>query len=169
MNAAGLNLLKLDHVRNSSLSPERQRNECGRPMWHVGLYLYVASQLAGSTIALSKYFIPIKVSHKANFGRKEYQNGIFRSLEQMRNSVVEDSKLTLWDGYAPGHPTPFYSCEQWQDEKNKCLGQFAGNMQPFDNKGHLSFLPTLENPSVGLEPSEPSLSHTLHPIIYPHQ
>ncbi|KAG0039455.1 hypothetical protein BGZ82_008193 [Podila clonocystis] len=53
MNAAGLNLLKLDHVRNSSLSPERQRNECGRPMWHVGLYLYVASQLAGSTIALN--------------------------------------------------------------------------------------------------------------------
>lgn len=53
MNAAGLNLLKLDHVRNSSLSPEQQRNECGRPMWHVGLYLYVASQLAGSTIALN--------------------------------------------------------------------------------------------------------------------
>lgn len=58
MNAAGLNLLKLDHVRNSSLSPERQRNECGRPMWHVGLYLYVASQLAGSTIALSRFFLP---------------------------------------------------------------------------------------------------------------
>ena len=61
MNAAGLNLLKLDHVRNSSLSADRQRNECGRPMWHVGLYLYVISQLAGSTIALSKsgsYFFP---------------------------------------------------------------------------------------------------------------
>ncbi|KAF9119152.1 hypothetical protein BGW39_000525 [Mortierella sp. 14UC] len=53
MNAAGLNLLKLDHVRNSALSTERQRNECGRPMWHVGLYLYIASQLAGSTIALN--------------------------------------------------------------------------------------------------------------------
>ncbi|KAI1321464.1 hypothetical protein EDD11_005155 [Mortierella claussenii] len=53
MNAAGLNLLKLDHVRNSALAPERQRNECGRPMWHVGLYLYIASQLAGSTIALN--------------------------------------------------------------------------------------------------------------------
>ncbi|KAF9900048.1 hypothetical protein EC991_007964 [Linnemannia zychae] len=53
MNAAGLNLLKLDHVRNSALSAERQRNECGRPMWHVGLYLYIASQLAGSTIALN--------------------------------------------------------------------------------------------------------------------
>ncbi|KAI8601487.1 hypothetical protein EDD21DRAFT_305035, partial [Dissophora ornata] len=53
MNAAGLNILKLDHVRNSSLSVERQRNECGRPMWHLGLYLYVISQLAGSTIALN--------------------------------------------------------------------------------------------------------------------
>ncbi|KAG0303189.1 hypothetical protein BGZ98_006909 [Dissophora globulifera] len=53
MNAAGLNLLKLDHVRNSSVPAERQRNECGRPMWHVGLYLYIASQLAGSTVALN--------------------------------------------------------------------------------------------------------------------
>ncbi|KAF9346555.1 hypothetical protein BGX26_001922 [Mortierella sp. AD094] len=53
MNAAGLNLLKLDHVKNSSLPTERQRNECGRPMWHVGLYLYIISQLAGSTIALN--------------------------------------------------------------------------------------------------------------------
>ncbi len=54
MNAAGLNLLKLDHVRNSARIQERQRHECGRPMWHVGLYLYVGSQLLGSTIALSK-------------------------------------------------------------------------------------------------------------------
>ncbi|KAG0204618.1 hypothetical protein BGX33_008379 [Mortierella sp. NVP41] len=53
MNAAGLNLLKLDHVRNSAQPQERQRNECGRPMWHIGLYLYIASQLAGSTIALN--------------------------------------------------------------------------------------------------------------------
>ncbi|KAF9902150.1 hypothetical protein EC991_005230 [Linnemannia zychae] len=53
MNAAGLNLLKLDHVRNSARAHERQRHECGRPMWHVGLYLYVGSQLAGSTIALN--------------------------------------------------------------------------------------------------------------------
>ncbi|KAG0009635.1 hypothetical protein BGZ80_002202, partial [Entomortierella chlamydospora] len=53
MNAAGLNLLKLDHVKNSSLPTERQRNECGRPMWHVGLYLYIISQLAGSTVALN--------------------------------------------------------------------------------------------------------------------
>lgn len=53
MNALGLNLLKLDHVRNSQLSNRQQRNECSRPMWHLGLYLYIASQLVGSTIALS--------------------------------------------------------------------------------------------------------------------
>lgn len=53
MNAAGLNLLKLDHVKNSIRSPEMQRNECGRPIWHLGLYLYIASQVVGSTIALS--------------------------------------------------------------------------------------------------------------------
>ncbi|KAF9986526.1 hypothetical protein BGZ65_007332 [Modicella reniformis] len=53
MNAAGLNLLKLDHVRNSALPTERQKNECGRPLWHIGLYLYITSQLAGSTIALN--------------------------------------------------------------------------------------------------------------------
>ncbi|KAF9299182.1 hypothetical protein BGZ74_009016 [Mortierella antarctica] len=53
MNAAGVNLLKLDHVRNSSHPLERQRKDCGRPMWHLGLYLYVGSQLAGSTIALN--------------------------------------------------------------------------------------------------------------------
>ncbi|KAF9984472.1 hypothetical protein BGZ75_003955 [Mortierella antarctica] len=53
MNAAGLNLLKLDHVRNSARIQERQRHECGRPLWHVGLYLYVGSQLLVSTIALN--------------------------------------------------------------------------------------------------------------------
>ncbi|RUS22485.1 hypothetical protein BC937DRAFT_88813 [Endogone sp. FLAS-F59071] len=53
MNALGLNLLKLDHVRNSQLSTRQQRNECSRPMWHLGLYLYIASQLVGSTIALN--------------------------------------------------------------------------------------------------------------------
>ncbi|KAF9178066.1 hypothetical protein BGZ51_008119 [Haplosporangium sp. Z 767] len=53
MNAAGLNLLKLDHVRNSAQVQERQRHECGRPLWHFGLYLYIGSQLAGSTTALN--------------------------------------------------------------------------------------------------------------------
>ncbi|KAF9973101.1 hypothetical protein BGZ73_003702 [Actinomortierella ambigua] len=53
MNAAGLNLLKLDHVRNSARPMELQRNECARPLWHIGLGLYILSQLAGSTIALN--------------------------------------------------------------------------------------------------------------------
>ncbi|KAG0234016.1 hypothetical protein B0O80DRAFT_490482 [Mortierella sp. GBAus27b] len=53
MNAAGLNLLKLDHVRNSERIHARQRHECGRPMWHVGLYLYVGSQVVGGVIALN--------------------------------------------------------------------------------------------------------------------
>lgn len=55
LNALGLNLLKLDHVRNAKKLETEQRHDCGRPMWHFGLYLYIASQLIGSTIALSKY------------------------------------------------------------------------------------------------------------------
>ncbi|CAG8452239.1 840_t:CDS:2 [Ambispora leptoticha] len=55
MNAAGLNLLNLDHIKNSSRPPSSQRNECGRPLWHMGLYLYILSQLLGSTLAL--YFL----------------------------------------------------------------------------------------------------------------
>ncbi|KAJ2955836.1 hypothetical protein NQZ79_g8215 [Umbelopsis isabellina] len=53
LNALGLNLLKLDHVRNSKKLESDQRHDCGRPMWHFGLYLYIASQLIGSTIALN--------------------------------------------------------------------------------------------------------------------
>ncbi|CAG8654553.1 25258_t:CDS:2 [Dentiscutata erythropus] len=53
MDAAGINLLKLDHVKNSSKPIEKQRSDCGRPMWHLGLYLYILSQVVGSTIALN--------------------------------------------------------------------------------------------------------------------
>ncbi|KAI8578362.1 hypothetical protein K450DRAFT_247536 [Umbelopsis ramanniana AG] len=53
LNALGLNLLKLDHVRNAKKLDTEQRHDCGRPMWHFGLYLYIASQLIGSTIALN--------------------------------------------------------------------------------------------------------------------
>jgi hypothetical protein len=58
MDALGLNLLKLDHVRESKKDARQQRTDCGRPLWHVGLYTYVASQLIGSTIALSMYIEP---------------------------------------------------------------------------------------------------------------
>ncbi|KAI8988322.1 magnesium transporter, partial [Mycotypha africana] len=51
MDALGLNILKLDHVKESN-KPER-RSDCGRPLWHLGLYTYIASQLIGSTIALN--------------------------------------------------------------------------------------------------------------------
>lgn len=52
MDALGLNILKLDHVKEASR--EKQRGDCSRPLWHIGLYTYIASQLIGSTIALSK-------------------------------------------------------------------------------------------------------------------
>ncbi|CAG8523087.1 11139_t:CDS:2, partial [Scutellospora calospora] len=53
MDAAGINLLKLDHVKNSSKPIQDQRNDCGRPLWHAGLYCYILSQVFGSTIALN--------------------------------------------------------------------------------------------------------------------
>lgn len=54
LDALGLNLLKLDHVKEAQKSASEQRSDCGRPLWHIGLYTYIASQLIGSTIALSK-------------------------------------------------------------------------------------------------------------------
>ncbi|KAG2210061.1 hypothetical protein INT47_003497 [Mucor saturninus] len=51
MDALGLNILKLDHVKESK--KDHQRGDCGRPLWHLGLYTYIASQLIGSTIALN--------------------------------------------------------------------------------------------------------------------
>ncbi|PHZ16425.1 uncharacterized protein RHIMIDRAFT_61798 [Rhizopus microsporus ATCC 52813] len=51
MDALGLNILKLDHVKEASR--EKQRGDCSRPLWHIGLYTYIASQLIGSTIALN--------------------------------------------------------------------------------------------------------------------
>ncbi|CAB4473225.1 hypothetical protein RhiirA1_426284 [Rhizophagus irregularis] len=53
MYAAGLNLLKADHVANEKLPKENQRVDCSRPKWHLGLYLYVVSQAVGSTVALN--------------------------------------------------------------------------------------------------------------------
>ncbi|KAI9300039.1 hypothetical protein BJ944DRAFT_244583 [Cunninghamella echinulata] len=53
MDALGLNILKLDHVKEGNKIPENRRGDCGRPLWHIGLYTYIASQLIGSTIALN--------------------------------------------------------------------------------------------------------------------
>lgn len=51
LDALGLNVLKLDHVKESR--KERQRGDCSRPLWHIGLYTYIGSQVIGSTIALN--------------------------------------------------------------------------------------------------------------------
>ncbi|KAI8336126.1 magnesium transporter, partial [Chlamydoabsidia padenii] len=53
MDALGLNILKLDHVKEGQKDAATRRGDCGRPLWHIGLYTYVASQLIGSTIALN--------------------------------------------------------------------------------------------------------------------
>ncbi|CAO3615889.1 unnamed protein product [Mucor hiemalis] len=53
MDALGLNILKLDHVKEAKRNEDQQRGDCGRPLWHLGLYTYIASQLIGSTIALN--------------------------------------------------------------------------------------------------------------------
>ncbi|CAO3590489.1 unnamed protein product [Absidia cylindrospora] len=53
MDALGLNILKLDHVKEGQKDNSAQRGDCGRPLWHIGLYTYIASQLIGSTIALN--------------------------------------------------------------------------------------------------------------------
>ena len=57
-NALGLNLLQKDHLWNESLPPEERVNECMRLGWHLGLYLYIGSQVFGNTIALSMLFLP---------------------------------------------------------------------------------------------------------------
>ena len=51
-NAAGVNLTKLDHVRNERIPKEERRRDWLRPLWLGGLALYIASQLVGSTLAL---------------------------------------------------------------------------------------------------------------------
>ncbi|KAI8065570.1 hypothetical protein BC940DRAFT_303704 [Gongronella butleri] len=53
MDALGLNILKLDHVREGNKPTMARRGDCGRPLWHIGLYTYISSQLIGSTIALN--------------------------------------------------------------------------------------------------------------------
>ncbi|KAI7868066.1 magnesium transporter, partial [Spinellus fusiger] len=55
LDALGLNILKLDHVKEAKRETDKQRNDCGRPLWHIGLYTYIGSQLIGSTIALRAF------------------------------------------------------------------------------------------------------------------
>ncbi|TFK44773.1 hypothetical protein BDQ12DRAFT_621156 [Crucibulum laeve] len=63
MNAAGLNLTKLDHVRTSAVPKSARKNDWMRPLWLLGMLLYILSQLIGSTLALeymrAEYVAPL--------------------------------------------------------------------------------------------------------------
>ncbi|KAG8813458.1 hypothetical protein FRC17_001571, partial [Serendipita sp. 399] len=66
MNAAGLNFVKLDMVRTMALPKSQRRREFLRPLWLIGMTLYIASQLIGSTLALNylraEYVAPLGAS-----------------------------------------------------------------------------------------------------------
>ncbi|KAF6761236.1 hypothetical protein DFP72DRAFT_804394 [Ephemerocybe angulata] len=63
MNAAGLNLTKLDHVRMSAVPKTQRTRDWMRPLWLLGMLLYILSQLIGSTLALeymrAEYVAPL--------------------------------------------------------------------------------------------------------------
>ncbi|KAF7984216.1 hypothetical protein HWV62_16012 [Athelia sp. TMB] len=63
LNAAGLNLTKLDHVRTSAIPKAARRRDWLRPLWLLGMLLYILSQLIGSTLALeymrAEYVAPL--------------------------------------------------------------------------------------------------------------
>ncbi|KAF5321837.1 hypothetical protein D9619_001866 [Psilocybe cf. subviscida] len=63
LNAAGLNLTKLDHVRTKSIPKSAQKKDWQRPLWLLGILLYILSQLIGSTLALeymrAEYVAPL--------------------------------------------------------------------------------------------------------------
>ncbi|KAJ6593981.1 hypothetical protein B0H19DRAFT_918238 [Mycena capillaripes] len=63
LNAAGLNLTKLDHVRTSTIPKASRRKDWARPLWLLGMLLYILSQLIGSTLALeymrAEYVAPL--------------------------------------------------------------------------------------------------------------
>jgi len=63
LNAAGLNLTKLDHVRTMAIPKADRRKDWLRPLWLLGMILYILSQLIGSTLALeymrAEYVAPL--------------------------------------------------------------------------------------------------------------
>ncbi|KAL0072423.1 hypothetical protein AAF712_000186 [Marasmius tenuissimus] len=63
LNAAGLNLTKLDHVRTSAIPKASRKKDWLRPLWLLGMLLYILSQLIGSTLALeymrAEYVAPL--------------------------------------------------------------------------------------------------------------
>ncbi|KIJ39500.1 hypothetical protein M422DRAFT_68829 [Sphaerobolus stellatus SS14] len=63
MNAGGLNITKLDHSRQASIPKSARRRDWLRPLWLLGMLLYILSQLVGSTLALefmrAEYVAPL--------------------------------------------------------------------------------------------------------------
>jgi len=63
LNAAGLNLTKLDHVRTRAIPKSERKRDLLRPLWLLGMLLYILSQLIGSTLALeymrAEYVAPL--------------------------------------------------------------------------------------------------------------
>lgn len=63
LNAFGLNLTKLDHAKASEVPRSKRRKEFLRPLWLLGMFSYIISQLVGSTLALeflrSEYVAPL--------------------------------------------------------------------------------------------------------------
>ncbi|GAA6003681.1 hypothetical protein JCM10207_003544 [Rhodosporidiobolus poonsookiae] len=55
-NALGLNIQKLDFTRQEALPPNQRKPDFLRPYWLLGIILYIASQVVGSTLALN--FLP---------------------------------------------------------------------------------------------------------------
>ncbi|KAJ9108218.1 hypothetical protein QFC19_002465 [Naganishia cerealis] len=52
MNAFGLNLTKLDHMRAQALPKHSRPKDWQRPLWLLGMLAYIASQIFGSTLSL---------------------------------------------------------------------------------------------------------------------
>ncbi|ORY27172.1 hypothetical protein BCR39DRAFT_538725 [Naematelia encephala] len=57
LNALGLNLTKLDHVRQQSIPKRQRRKEYMRILWLAGMGTYIVSQVFGSPLAL-RYLRP---------------------------------------------------------------------------------------------------------------
>ncbi|KAK1924848.1 hypothetical protein DB88DRAFT_534894 [Papiliotrema laurentii] len=57
LNALGLNLTKLDHVRQQAIPKRERRREIFRVLWLAGMGTYIASQVFGSPLAL-RYLRP---------------------------------------------------------------------------------------------------------------
>ncbi|KAG2227984.1 hypothetical protein INT45_012008 [Circinella minor] len=93
LDALGLNLLKLDHVKEAQKSASEQRSDCGRPLWHIGLYTYIASQLIGSTIALSKFFF----YHQYFIFIFIFILIILSSLDYLKTQILVGTKITRKD------------------------------------------------------------------------